>query len=295
MSGRGISDLGLPPKQYRVDIHLPDFETMEDALREDALRGKLVEKTGIKFHDADPPYDDPLWLELAAAAEGGDCSSPASATYMRQVRINTCGAIWKLIEESGVNNVAAFTAIPPTWEYPEDNIWDAVHIRGDAMIRGLRYQLCKFGAAGASGWIIAFIHGEHEPISGVFRLHVHGFACGEMINVVNGLRWTPYFKTAKQKSDETPNPVYRRVHITRKPLTDLPRAVSYVLQSYWPAKALLISEDGKRVRARRKSRIKEPYHSYALAFLDLHRIEDLTLMMGLRVTKDGLLQTKPVS
>lgn len=283
MSGRGISKLGLPPEQYRVDLHFPDFETLKDVQREDALRRGREYKAKCEILG----YEDPAWKEE-------DWEHPAFATYMREKRVNTCGAIWELIENSGVNNVAAFTLIPPTWEYRADDVSSAFNIRGEVLLNGLRYRLNSLGAAEAKGWIIAFIHGEHEPISNVFRLHVHGFACGGMIDVVNSLRGLPDYQTSRWKSDGTPNPVYRRVHISRKPLTDLPRAVSYVLQSYWPAKALLILEDGKRIRARQKSRIKEPYHSMVLAILSQHRLEDLTLMIGLRVTKDGLKQTKPV-
>ncbi|MCW1383927.1 hypothetical protein OLX02_13975 [Novosphingobium sp. KCTC 2891] len=296
MSGRGISKLGLPPMQYRVDIHLSDFETLKDAQEEDDFRSEDLDETTEDIFDGDPPYDEAMSSYLWGAAQGDEVRATlASATYMRELRINISGAIWRLIEESEGSKVAAFTIIPPAWEYSEDIIFDSDNIRGEVLLKNLRFTLDSLGAAQAKGWIIAFIHGEHEPVSGVFRLHVHGFACGEMIDVVDRLRQTSTYKASRWKSDGALNPVYRRVHITRKPLTDLPRAVTYALQSYWPARALLISEDGKRIRARRKTRIKEPYHSYALAYLHLHRIEDLTLMMGLRVTKGGLTQTKPVS
>jgi len=52
---------------------------------------------------------------------------------------------------------------------------------------------------------------------------------------------------------------------------------------------------GKRIRARRKQRIGEPHHSQALLWLNRWEIADLSLMVGLRVTKTGLRQTKQVS
>ena len=116
-----------------------------------------------------------------------------------------------------------------------------------------------------------------------------------MVEVIDRLRKLPNYKTQKYLKDGTLSPVYRRIKMTRKPLTNLPRPITYLLQSYWPQRALFISDDGARRRARRKRRIAEPQHSQVLLWLDKWNIRDLTLMVGLRVTKTGLQQTKPVS
>lgn len=318
MSGRGISKLGLPPEQYRVDLHFPDFETLKDVQREDALRAKMLRQMVKRWRQVrtregrvwqylpngrgvmDWPADDRTIEEvmklagaLKQAAAGGDIPvSLSSSTYMRSLRINVSGAIWELIENSGAHNVASFTIIPATWECYAEHV-DSYY--PGEMIEALRSALYSTGSSQAKGWIFGFMHGEYDPISGVIRPHIHGFACGEMIQVIDRLRMYPNYRTSLYSGGDMPSPVHRRIRISRKPLTDLPRASTYPLQSFWPARALLISEDGKRIRARRKSRIEEPWHSDLIQWLDWWYPENLTLMIGLRVTKAGLKQTKPVS
>lgn len=188
--------------------------------------------------------------------------------------------------------VHAFTIIPETWESWAEGL--AVEDPRQ-LLNALRTALYAGGAAQANGWMIAFIHGEYDPIDGIFRIHVHGFACGEMAYVVDWLRKLPNYKTELYPEDGGVSPVYRRVRMTWKKLNNLPAPITYRLQSYWPAKANYISDDGSRTRAKRKRRIAEPHHSQVLLWQDKWKIEDLTLMIGLRVTKAGLKQTKPVS
>jgi hypothetical protein len=116
-----------------------------------------------------------------------------------------------------------------------------------------------------------------------------------MVGVIDRLRKLPNYKTQKHRMDGTLSPVYRRIKMTRRKLRNLPYPITYRLQSYWPAKALFISDDGARIRARRKRRISEPQHSHVLLWLDKWDISDLTMMIGLRVTKAGLQQTKTVN
>lgn len=297
MSGRGISKLGLPSDKYRVDRHFEDFEPQwraecEDSERAELIRRTMAERPDCRLYDA---YRDLPDLLKRAFMTGEAPQTLASATYMRKMRINICGAIWELIEKSGVENVSAFTIIPESWEYSDDLDVHSEDYYPEIRIRRLRTALYNLGAKDANGWVIAFYHGEYEPNSGVYRPHVHGFACGEMIEIVNRLRLLPNYETRQWLPDESPSPVYRRVVISRKLLTDLPRAVTYCLQSFWPSRPILLTEEGERIRARRKGRIPEPNHTNIMVQMHLWRIEDITLMMGLRVTKDGLKQTKPVS
>jgi hypothetical protein len=211
---------------------------------------------------------------------------------MRGQRINVAGALWQLIRRAGAKNVRSFTIIPRTWEVGADELGNEDPRK---RMRTLLAALYNAGAKDADGWIIAFIHGEWDPVGKVFRIHVHGFAYGGMIDAIDRLRQMPNYHTKQRRKDGTLSPVYRRVRMSRDKLRRLASVATYRLQSYWPAKALIISDDGRRIRARRKGRIAEPYHAQVLLWLDRWRVEDLTLMIGLRVTKGGLRQTKPVS
>lgn len=148
------------------------------------------------------------------------------------------------------------------------------------------------GAAKATGWLIVFLHGEHEPNGNNVQPHFHGYAEGEMVEVVKRLRELPNYKTQKVGKDGRVNAVYRPVQVKMKRPGNFRRQINYRLQSYWPARKIIISDDGLHKRARRKRRIREPYHSQVLLWLDRWKLSDLTLMIGLRVTKAGLVQTK---
>lgn len=182
----------------------------------------------------------------------------------------------------------SITIIPLTWEF---KLYEFGLVIPALLIMALRASLYAQGAAAAKGWLICFIHGEYDPVGKVFRLHVHGSVYGEMVQVVDKLRKLPNYQTQRYLRDGSLSPVYRRVQIGRKPSDNLLRQITYRLQSYWPSRAIIIS-DGKRIRARQKQRIDEPYHSQVLLWMDQWDISDLTLMVGLRVTKDGLIQTK---
>ncbi|QOV93444.1 hypothetical protein [Novosphingobium sp. ES2-1] len=289
MSGRGISGLGMPPMQYRVDLWCPGFETAKASTMEDLSRGEGLCRA---VRDYPGKIDRPEGLRLATSLMSEEpTGSLASSVAMRSHRIKVCGHIWQLIRKVKTNKVRTFTIVPATWEYPADRLMEADPA---AMINGLRAALYGRGAGQASGWLIAFVHSEHDPIADVYRFHVHGFAHGGMIEVVDRLRSLPNYRSRLHLPDGSRNPVYRRVRRARKGLRNLPAPVTYLLQSFWPARAV-ISKDGSRFRVRRKGRIKEPRHSQVLMWLDKHRLEDITLMIGLRVTKDGLKQTKPVS
>lgn len=298
MSGRGIGDLGLPPLRYRVDkgsaARRSAFETLRQSRAEDLVRARKLCKAASKYpKQVNAGAALALACKLERAAAGcGAADSIASSTHMRGQRVNVAGALWQLIRRAGAKNVRSFTIIPRTWEISADELGNEDPRK---RMRTLLAALYKAGAKDADGWIIAFIHGEWDPVGTVYRLHVHGFAYGGMIDAIDRLRRMPNYRSRRRLKDGTLSPVYRRVRMSREMLKGVPYLVTYRLQSYWPAKALIIADDGSRVRARRKGRIAEPYHSQVLLWMDRWRVDDLTLMVGLRVTKGGLRQTKPVS
>ena len=183
----------------------------------------------------------------------------------------------------------AVTIIPMTWQFTAAEL---VRVIPTLLLASMISALYSKGAAKANGWLMVHIHGEWDPIEQVFRLHVHGYAYGEMVGVVDKLRTLPNYQTQRFLKDGSPSPVYRRVQVKRKSPKNNLRQITYRMQSYWPSKAVIISDDGKRIRARRKQRVVEPYHSQVLLWLDKWDIADLTLMVGLRVTRAGLIQTK---
>ena len=183
----------------------------------------------------------------------------------------------------------AVTIVPRNAEREPHQLMD---LDPNRLTDALAAALYAKGAAKASGWLIVFLHGEHEPRRNVYRPHFHGYAYGGMVDVVRRLRELPNYKTRKFGKDGRVNAVYRPVQVKQKRPRNFRRQIAYRLQSYWPAKAIIISDDGQHKRARRRRRIPEPYHSQVLLWLDRWKLSDLTLMIGLRVTRNGLVQTK---
>lgn len=292
MSGRGITDLGAPPSPFRVDRHCTGFETSTMSADEDLIRVKQFIRTATRYPDKVDPEAAIALADALSGGKGQTLSSLASSAYMRSVRIKVCGHIWKLVTEVKTHKVRTFTIIPATGERSANDLMDS---NPSHMINAVRSALYSKGAGQSNGWLIAFLHSELDPIADVYRFHLHGICYGEMVHIVDRLRTLPNYRSRRLQHDGSPSPVYRRLRLSRKPLDRLPTPITYLLQSFWPARALLISENGKRLRERRKGRIKEPRHTQALLWLDGYRLEDLTLMIGLRVTKAGLKQTKPVS
>ena len=72
-----------------------------------------------------------------------------------------------------------------------------------------------------------------------------------------------------------------------QPLNDPPRQLSYLLKSYWPSRWRGSVEDGRVVKARAQRRLPPRWEAALLVKLDQARLQDLTLMSGLRVTKHG--------
>lgn len=181
---------------------------------------------------------------------------------------------------------AAFTLLPRGLEVTPADLFT---VQPSAITNQIRSQVNRAGADEASGWLVAGIHSEFDPTAELFTLHVHGIAARGMIDVVDELRSTrPYCR--RPPSEASDDRVAQRIRMTRKPLTDLPRPLTYLWQSFWPSKARGDDSDddvGFGQLHRDKRRIPEPYHTQMLLWLDRQRIEDMTLLINLSIGRDG--------
>mgnify|MGYP001382729114 CR=1 FL=1 len=213
MSQRGIGDLGRPTKQSRGDLgtnaSVSKFEKPGASQREDQhrIRGlRRAASSSPEFVDADSVRA--LADRLEAAAESGEVhESLASSVYMRSLRINIAGALWKLISENSGQDIRGITIVPRTWEFTPETLDDA---DPGKLLKALQAALYERGAAKAKGWFICFIHGEYDPVGRVYRLHAHGFAQGQMVKVFERLRELPNYETRRYLENGRRSPVYRR-------------------------------------------------------------------------------------
>ncbi len=189
-----------------------------------------------------------------------------------------------------MSRTTTFTIIPRTWERTPEQL---ALTDPNKLLAPFRTDLYRNGAAENDGWLVAFLHGEFDPVAQVSRLHVHGGCSSEMVPVLDRLRSVSNYRSTPQLPDGSWSPVYRRVWIARQPLHSMPDPITYLMQSFWPSRPIYVDADGKRRRVRQKQAIREPFHSQMLLWFDRWHLKDLTLLIGLRVTQDGLIRTRP--
>lgn len=249
MPRQNLTDLALPDRQYRVDlVSTANFETLADARKEDRIRAKMLQKyTDSPFS---PPKCRAQQLTESLMDESADPSA-ASAVYMRDFRIRVVGHLWRNYELES-EGPSTFT------------IWGRdMEIAGKDLFRvypkdfqnAFKANLYRAGTKGATGYIFAFLEAEYGSDGDVWKFHWHGVADGELKDVLDGLRGTRKYGRPKD------------IRISRKPLTNLPVPLSYLIKPFWGSR-WQGEIGGEKRRQSYPSRIKEPRHSELMLWLD---------------------------
>lgn len=284
-----IACLPDPPERYRPD-HIPPprskkpFESIQAVQQEEAKRHSGL-SLALKRHLRNPGNIRATRLLMAKLDGSGDYPSMASPVYMREQRKRIGGHLYKLIVETGAeDSVVAFTLILKNRRLRprELNAFDVVK-----ELAAVRSALNREGARDASGWLIMFMHADFNEVTKRWEFHVHGIADGEMVGVIQRLSDRRKF----QSDRGDPDGVWTPLMIHGPPLTDLPWPLTYIIKSYLPGISTYRSKTGHRNRTRHR-KISQPYYTQALLWMDRWRLKDICLMMGLRVTREGLTPTK---
>lgn len=211
--------------------------------------------------------------------------SLADPRWMRRVRNRLGGWLWHLVDKYG-GPVCTVTLVPRGWAFTPDELQQ---VDPTMLLNRLRTDLLRCVANSGKGWAIFFLHGEYQPAQDMYQLHVHGLVGGGLIDAVEKLRKRKAYKSTRKKGQDSTQRVVR----SRKPLTNLPEPLTYLLKSYWPNKWKgYVSGVGTERRSRDHRRIPEPYHSQVLLWLDRWELRDITLLMGVRVGKKGFILTR---
>ncbi|MDB5714182.1 MAG: hypothetical protein JWO15_1579 [Sphingomonadales bacterium] len=297
MAGLSIADLPLPDDHYRPDLStrrldgVINFEQIDAAYIEDKQRACLLSATAVGQNESLLQQETiDLAKRLLRNSRGDTLSATlASASYVREPRIKVAGAVWKLHEDNPDVPVATVTLIPRGLKVPSSKL---LKVDPRIICNAVKSDLNRAGGKEADGWFIGFIHGENDPGTDTDVPHMHGMVGGGMIDVVDRLRHQPKYASHRPKGSDVGEPLCQRVRISRGPLTNLPDPITYILQSYWPARWSGDVGGGSVKRTRRKHRIPEPHHTEVLLWLDQWKLSDLCILVGLRVTKTGLKATK---
>lgn len=288
----GITDLPYPASRFDLTL-TPDFETAAAAEEEDRLRAAKLRRRAMLLMRKEA-------RALSAVADAIDpaetpySTSPASARFMREARLRIIGQLWRLIDDQPRSSrsiqasVAAFTVIPANSSVPLGMLhlfnvvlWMAAfrqHLIRSAALLGIKPE----------GFLFACLHGAYDPATQTYPMHLHGVATRDMIAVLEGLRQLRKYRPAQpcDDSDRANVPVW----ISRGSLTNMPAPLTYVMKSYWPVRETRLDADGiRRAVSGKVQQIRGPAYSEYLQFLDAWRLEDVTLMMGLRATREALV------
>ncbi|QYE35245.1 hypothetical protein KZX46_04385 [Polymorphobacter sp. PAMC 29334] len=291
MSRLGIDGLRLGSLAYRPGSLANrsrgklKFETRTEAAIEDETRVRMLLASTRMSSLAEVVSATALGDRLAKGDERGDWPETlASARFQRDLRERVGGAIWEHVDKTTCR-VATCTVIPRGCNLSPEEL--AV-FNAKKLLASFRTALNRCGARGADGWAIVVLHGEFDPGKCRFQIHLHGVVVGGMIDVVDCLGSRRRY--ASSRAHEQPDDgVYQRVRVSRKPLTNLPSPITYILQPFWPSRWSGDTGDGVINRQRTKHRIPEPYHTQYLLWLDQWSLSEISLLMKLRVQSGSLI------
>lgn len=190
----------------------------------------------------------------------------ASASYMRQRRIDILGAILELAIAHPEIPLAWITTRDPTLGFHPSHTW--IGILGEARRRLFR-QMKICGALAAPGFLMAYLTGYLQPRSGRYQLAFRGIAGGEKLNLL--CDWEAFSRSASP-------PRIDRINV--HPIMDLGRQIGGVMPNLLPE--LTLFRDGSVSGTKRMS---EPAHSVYLTWLARYDVGDMWITNG--VTQHG--------
>lgn len=284
MAGTGIEEMGMPPRRYRLDLHIADFETDEFSRKEDLKRAKSIARalrTYPRLYPTELRAVRKTLLRTAVPLR----ATLASSRHFRRLRSNVLGHLFHVWHTSRYRRVTTVHLIPRGWDFTPRELMQA---DPNKLLETFRLDLSRCGSANADGYLAAFLHGEFDRTTERYQLHMHGLVAGGMVDVLDGLRDLPKYATG---GDPGRLSVRRRLVMSGMTLTNMPAPLTYLLKAYWNW-SLILEKDGVGRRHKAKSRMPEPFHSIYLLWLHRLKLGDVSLLVGMRPGKDGLILTR---
>lgn len=302
--GRGHFARRRIPGQHLASLD-PDFETKAAARNEDRARRELIRDTldkavsrpnprlrraKLKCANRSQPLDRAHQLALLSNLRDTLLSPTlASSVCLRQLRMNMTGAILAMVEGIPLAELRTFTVLNNGWRLPAAKL-DTTSAR--RIKQQFLTHLRRAGVLQVPGFLVAFLHGEFEPTSGVYVLHFHGVTNAARAKALDRLKVTSRGEARGWGYDQSPT---GSRPIVRKHVVNPLRQITYLLKAYWPEKAVRPTGSGER-RDRRAQRIRNPYHTHHLLWLDRQQFTDIAIFNGCRLLRSGELRlARPVA
>lgn len=245
------------------------FDTLVATTREDQHRADMLVRPGLGCSRREREATAQRIREVREFP--CEIGTLASATASRDHRRRIAGALWALADRQPPNTFSVVTIIPG-WRWDLDG-FRQLDLAG--LVPRLRQVLGREGLTQQDGALIAWPHGEYNPYTELLDIHWHGVASGEKLMGLGQLRKTRF---KKQLGEAT------RLKI--QPLINPPRQLSYLLKSFWPSRWRGPTPNGCK-KAKRQQRMPPKWEVELLVKLNRVQVTNLTLMMGMRVTRHG--------
>ncbi|MER8569067.1 hypothetical protein NKH85_24935 [Mesorhizobium sp. M0924] len=209
-------------------------------------RGQVRCEDGVRQAALLRACADPSALLSAKAAElarrlkppkraGTVVDSFASAKSFRVFRRIFAGHVLDLVAQVP-KPISLYTIVTAEWRIKGCEL---LKMRPKLLLEQFRAQLNRRGLGKLSGWLVASVHGDFDPDTGTFQIHLHVIAVGDVRFAIEQLRASPRYKPGEIKRP-----------ILRRNASDLKRRVPYYVgQLFWPMRVPL-SGGGRSPRRR---------------------------------------------
>ena len=288
MSQRSIEDLIKWPKGFdpakaaKPAGKTHGFETATYAQNEDQIRARMLVAVAQTLPECpDRSQMEKLAADLDGAAVPATC---ASSRFMRQRRRAVIGHLWEAMQRVKTTPWGTVTVMVRGWQIAHD---DLHLIDPRRLLEQFRADLYRCGLSKADGCAFFNLHGEYNSATGMFDLHIHGVYSGGIAPVLQRLSKRPKYEPAVIELDGA-RKVVNRVKVSKRAMQGMPYPITYVLQSWWPMRYTFVA--GGKVKRTGRKRIPHFPHAKWLLWMDRWTVSDLTLMVRMRVTKQGLVQ-----
>ncbi len=200
-------------------------------------------------------------------------TSPENLKW-NDARSRVLGAAWKLLEATANDQPKIFELRSPWWKIDPDGVESLSHRK---TIEYLARDIDACGGDGTSGYFMSFLNTEYNNNEERFAWFVRGIACGDMLSVVDSLRYVERFWSYE---GQRPG-----VWVAEEPVADIPHTVQWLFEPHYShAYYGPVGNDG--------SILGENFNSSCymykdlLAFCEVDSIDDICILRNLRIDDD---------
>lgn len=298
MAAPTLLDLPDPEEPFRprFDTRRPDgvviFPSEETSWKELKSRIVMVEQYLRNYPDL-PNIEARELLRQLKKGVAAQVPSPTAAcpVFTDEFRHRVVGNLWPHVEDELAGIVVTATLMPTGLWVPAGQLQ---HQIPKLMMRRLCSDLDRVGVTAQTGFVMAGLHAEFDERREGYDFHYHLVAGGWKARALEGLRDRPKYSVGRSEPHEMGMVDRPRVRVSKQVLTNLPDPLTYAIQYWYPHRPTkIVGYDPLQIqRSIGRYRIRDPYHTEWLVWMNKWCVKDFILLNGLKPTSTGLQATK---